>query len=394
MIDGALHLDIHTTIGLAALVCALVGGAMFRIAARYPAHLVTAIRLWGSSCLMAAVGAVLIYLRAHLPGLLSVVVANGVVVLSFALAYFAICQLTKERCRHAVLVWGWVVVSFAVYGYGYASGADLQTRVITVALMKQPILAVLVLALLTRRSIPDRAAFRAMAVLYGSYAVISLLRAGYTLDADQLRMPQLFADPIQQLSVVSFFLVLALSSVLFALALGAALNAALYRQASIDGLTGVFNRRTFEDLARREIARSARGGRAPAMLMVDVDHFKQINDRHGHLTGDEVLASVARMLAASLRQPDLIGRWGGEEFCILLPDTGDLEVHTVAERLRTCVAEGIEVAQAQTTITVTVSIGVVTPDQVMRDFNAMLQAADEALYRAKSEGRNRVVMAA
>lgn len=155
--------------------------------------------------------------------------------------------------------------------------------------------------------------------------------------------------------------------------------------ASTDALTGVLNRRALLQTQARLAAQQ----RAMAMLMIDVDHFKQVNDRFGHLVGDRVLVEVAGLLQATLRHPDSVGRYGGEEFVVLLPGVEGEGANVVAERLRSTIAEHDWPALA-TGLSVTVSVGC-TLAAAGESFEAAFQRADAALYRAKREGRNRVV---
>lgn len=163
---------------------------------------------------------------------------------------------------------------------------------------------------------------------------------------------------------------------------------ALRRMATIDSLTGLFNRRHLSDLADKEIARHARNPEELSFLLLDIDHFKQFNDEHGHDTGDRILERVSAVLAQSLREQDYIGRWGGEEFLVVLPGTGLDQAIQTAERIRyaveTCswVFEDLEVF-------VTVSVGV---SQYCAGENLSLAVAraDQALYESKRRGRNRV----
>jgi two-component system, cell cycle response regulator len=165
---------------------------------------------------------------------------------------------------------------------------------------------------------------------------------------------------------------------------------ALERLALTDALTGLDNRRAAERQLVRLTARAQRGGGAIGVLMVDVDRFKDLNDRHGHLVGDAVLRAVAERLSASARTGDIIARWGGEEFLVLLPDTNPDAAQLAAERLVAAVAAEPVVVGA-TAIAVTVSVGVAAisagkPQDLVAE-------ADAALYQAKRDGRNRVVAA-
>jgi diguanylate cyclase (GGDEF)-like protein len=122
-------------------------------------------------------------------------------------------------------------------------------------------------------------------------------------------------------------------------------------------------------------------------VLLDLDHFKRVNDTHGHSRGDEVLAAVAATLRSSLRESDFVGRYGGEEFLILLPDTGKHEARTVAEKVRAAVDA---IALANLELRVTASLGVATLPDDGGDADTLVRAADRALYSAKGRGRNRV----
>ena len=158
-----------------------------------------------------------------------------------------------------------------------------------------------------------------------------------------------------------------------------------------DQLTGVSNRARFFELAEAEFARWKRFRQPLSALMIDIDHFKRINDTYGHAAGDDVLKQVAVSLHAGLRSIDVIGRLGGEEFAILLPSI-DLEgAEMVAERLRRTVATLSPVSDG-IAIPVTISIGVAQIADAAREFDGLLKTADAALYGAKEAGRNKVVL--
>jgi len=159
--------------------------------------------------------------------------------------------------------------------------------------------------------------------------------------------------------------------------------------ARTDAKTGLLNAAAWQREADAEVARAQRAGSPLALLLVDVDHFKRVNDSHGHLTGDEVLRALATELRQQVRESDVVGRFGGEEFTVLLPRTDDTGACRIAERLRASAAR-LSVAAAGARISVTVSIGVAVLGQHGRDLFALLAAADDALYRAKDAGRDRV----
>ena len=164
----------------------------------------------------------------------------------------------------------------------------------------------------------------------------------------------------------------------------------LERLSQFDELTNLFNRRHFISLAKHELNRSSRYGSKLSVMMLDIDLFKQVNDRHGHKTGDLVLASIGKQIGAALRESDIAGRMGGEEFAILLPETDHEQARIVAERLRKQVAEtSLDIGDG-CTLNCTLSIGVATMTDQPTDLEKLLHQADTALYAAKNSGRNRV----
>ena len=161
----------------------------------------------------------------------------------------------------------------------------------------------------------------------------------------------------------------------------------LHAMAATDGLTGLANRRTFDATLQRELSRAGRDGNHVSLVMADVDHFKRLNDTHGHQTGDDVLREVAAVLSQNCRDFDTAARYGGEEFAVVLPGTDEHGLLGAADRLRRLIEE------ADTTVPVTISIGAATAAPGLQQPDALIAAADAALYRSKREGRNRVTAA-
>lgn len=167
--------------------------------------------------------------------------------------------------------------------------------------------------------------------------------------------------------------------------------------AMIDSLTGNYNRRAFMEMAEKEYAYSQRNGLPLAVLMLDIDYFKKVNDEYGHLAGDAVLVAVAKLLSAGLRKQDTLGRWGGEEFCILLPNTNDEGAMILAEKLRLLIVNTpIHALDKVLSITTSIGVTVCTPGckTCMQSFPQLLNDADAALYQAKRQGRNQSILQA
>ena len=169
----------------------------------------------------------------------------------------------------------------------------------------------------------------------------------------------------------------------------------IYRMTIIDGLTGAHNKRFFQEFLEREIARCSRYGRPLSLLMFDIDHFKEINDTHGHLTGDYVLKEMCRRLLGRIRKEELLARYGGEEFAAVLPETDHGGAMQFGEQLRAIIAsEPFEYEGDRFNVTISVGVATMPNDGVgptNSDPAEFIRMADDNLYKAKHAGRNQVV---
>lgn len=173
-------------------------------------------------------------------------------------------------------------------------------------------------------------------------------------------------------------------------------RAILYKKvqemATYDSLTRVFTRRYWFERGRQEIDRSSRFGYTACCLMVDIDHFKEFNDRYGHLVGDAILVDISKIVRENIRQIDILGRYGGEEFCLLLSETGLDDGVYAAERIRQAIGQR-QINAYDEKLRVTVSIGVALYSPGTASLENLIDTADQALYKAKDQGRNRVIAA-
>ena len=160
--------------------------------------------------------------------------------------------------------------------------------------------------------------------------------------------------------------------------------------ATTDPLTGLVNRRRFDDVLRREFAATLRYQHGLCCILMDIDHFKSVNDTHGHDTGDRVLQGIAQRLAFNVREVDLVARYGGEEFVILLPHTAKQSAGVVAERIAKSVRD-VVIEVGSGAVRVSASFGVASSEDIVtKDAQELVRAADSALYRAKRNGRDRI----
>jgi len=170
-------------------------------------------------------------------------------------------------------------------------------------------------------------------------------------------------------------------------------KAELERRALYDSLTNIKNRGAILDVARRELSRGRRSGKSLSVALGDLDHFKHVNDTYGHPAGDQVLREFVRRIGLGVRAHDDVGRYGGEEFFVVLPECSSEAAMRVAQRLGELVSR-TPVSTPEGNIPVTASFGIAATDQGYDDLDALIQAADEALYAAKNSGRNRAMLAA
>ncbi len=166
-------------------------------------------------------------------------------------------------------------------------------------------------------------------------------------------------------------------------------NKKLEQLSRTDALTGLYNRGFWEENFKREFKRVKRAGGPTCLLMFDIDHFKHINDSFGHATGDEALREIAKLLKANLRESDVAGRYGGEEFAVTLVDTDLDGAKVYAERLRQSIEKAI-IKHDEVELQLTVSIGIALCEEHFTRFEQWLESADKALYKSKSNGRNQV----
>lgn len=230
------------------------------------------------------------------------------------------------------------------------------------------------------------ATFLLGAALHGARGWSMLGAVGYDYSADPILTYLLLFRTLQ--SVLEFYVVFSMNSQLLEVDLRAA-TAQVAHMAQTDSLTGVLNRRGLQVLGAEALRKSLSQGRPASVIMLDLDHFKRVNDTLGHVAGDELLRDVAALCQGSLRGEDVFARYGGEEFVVVVPFSDVREARQLAERMRQAVETTIfSVMQGQF---VTASFGVASARK--GNLQALLRCADEALYAAKRAGRNRVVLA-
>lgn len=256
-------------------------------------------------------------------------------------------------------------------------------------LMINPLLALLFLLQVRLLWIHGRHGFSrgfTLAILLAG-AAIQIARFILELLVPTQSADTLTASPLQLFYLTAYALIMLLFTICLVLLATERLRLEFQHLATHDSLTDAFTRRHLSEACSLELERSRRQGREMSLLVMDIDHFKSVNDRFGHQAGDRVLIEFVACVRRLLRRPDQLGRFGGEEFVVLLPETPGDMAGAVAERIRAAVAESATQPRC------TVSIGVTTSRPDDQTVDTLLARADAAMYRAKEQGRNRVVVA-
>lgn len=341
--------------------------------------------VWAGIC--GVLGLVLIVLRQTWPEWLALSLAQMLILIGVLLTWEGVRLFLGRTLLDRDLVIGAFLLAATALGVAYVGDSILVRSVSNAALVGT------VSALICRELLlgcpPQLTARRFTGWVYGANALFFLLRLISLLRPLSLDGKMVF-DGVTAASVLwwlAFVIMVTLGMVLMT---GERLREDLHRQAGRDPLTGALNRRAFLPLAEAELARARRSGTPVSLIMVDMDHFKQLNDRLGHGVGDEALVLFAELVRRTLRTEDLLCRFGGEEFLVLLPGGATADALGAAERLREAYAReasGLD-PQGRLGFRPTLSAGACTW-QDGEGLDAMIRRADLALYRAKDAGRGR-----
>lgn len=391
--------DLRTAILFGALLTWLTDVLLILSWNSLPRAMRPSLRWWLLGMALHPVGFLLIGLRDTLSQLLSIVVAN--IVLALAIS----CMATALR-----IFYGLPERRLWLFGLSALAGVlclwftylapSLHWRVVWLSLLMGVLIASCARAVF-RRDGPAGTVSRITGSLFGLAGALMLARSVHEAWVPSSTTDLLRAGPFDLACLGILILMPVLATVGFLLMCTERSQQELERTARIDYLTGIFNRRAIEDLAGRAISAARRHGIPLAIMLVDIDRFKRINDEYGHEAGDQALVEAVRRMREVMRAEDLVGRQGGEEFVAVMPDIDLASARAAAERLRRSFADRPMTINRPMTVTgnggpldlpVTVSIGVAALEPADRQYSHLLRRADRAMYAAKSAGRNRVML--
>lgn len=383
-------LDIRTIIIICALSAVVSSVGLFTVASIYRSQS-KAILFWIAANVLEVLGCLFYALRGTIPDLLSIVVANTAIVVSVVFYYQALATFYGKpvSLRLPLTMAGSACLGFACFTYVVP---NLHARVVLGSSYVFALTAMCGVLLRSQKSEPRPRITQSMALGYLVVGVLWAMRAIAEVVVP-VSAPQAAATSLLLGIAYTTTLIVAMFQTLgFVLLINDRANAELQRMASTDELTEVFNRRAIEAMAIHFVAHARRARVPCAVVMIDADGFKGINDTYGHAVGDQVLQQLVGTIVHSIRQQDVAGRFGGEEFIVLLPGTPEKEAERVANRICSAIAgTPMEIDGHRLSMTISAGVAALIPEE--DDASSMIQRADRALYVAKAQGRNRVMLA-
>ncbi len=348
---------------------------------------------WGMGCAVIFFAALFTSLRGIVPDFVSIVLGSLAIEVGWALVWIGLLRFNERGIPTRLLI-SVILLSLLLVAYFTYVEYSSRARVMIVSGTSVLLFALCLITVLKGRPGQSLRFSEAITALFFFVEIIiSLARVALAIWIEQPQADLLTPTLRQQLYLADFAgyaLGILLMGVGLILMANDRLKEELQYLAGHDTLTGAFSRRAFIDLAEREQARGQRSGQSMALLMLDLAHFKAINDSHGHQVGDQILQRFAEIAQGCLRRQDIFGRYGGEEFMVMLPDTARDMALAVAERICATVAKTPVMVQGRDRpIRISVSIGVAVGDD-KTSLDRLIGLADQAMYRAKAAGRNRV----
>ncbi|HEX9332294.1 MAG TPA: GGDEF domain-containing protein [Anaerolineales bacterium] len=326
--------------------------------------------------LCVAVGLMLRLFVGRLPDFFTTILADVLLLTGPGLFYVALGQFTGLIYSKAVVI-GVITTVLAFLLYFTYLDSNAVMRMVTISLGSITMIVILIYQLLRTRGTTLRFSADLMLI---SFIIYGIFLIGRTVSIALYPPPDAFSNtPIQSANYLLLFAISFYWSTGFILMVSQRLRNDLMEVATIDVLTRIPNRRATQVFLEKELSRAQRNESEFSVLLIDIDNFKQVNDRWGHLVGDHVLAKTANVFQSMIRKQDWVGRWGGEEFLVILPDSCDIDL--LAERVR-CEIANSKYSHGAASFGVTVSIGVTCANQTYT-VDQILKRADDALYRAK-----------
>ena len=374
--------QVITVIGFA------VGLSIVVASGRYPRHIRNSLRSYSYGKFLLGAAFLIAGLRDGQAPELLIPLANGIGLAGLTMNYTSVRHLQSRPARpYLPAVVGLVVASLCLLLL-LAGGGIASVRILTSAATSAVLLAIAyeVLVRYEGRGVPHYVT----GVICVAITMVYLLRMAAGMLQDEAPAGTMLDDGVERVTFLLTMLATVTGAINYVLMASDEFNRELAKLAHTDGLTGALNRRRLFEMGEVEFRRARRYGRDLTVLVLDIDRFKSINDHAGHPFGDRVIQAVADCCTGQIRHEDALGRIGGEEFAILLPETGAEAGRMLAERLRGAIERQLAQLGAEAGVTVTCSIGGVSLTREHSEFSDLMAQSDTALYDAKHAGRNQV----
>ncbi len=381
-----MSLDIKTVLFLNAIAAIVMGISILVTARTHPQ--IKGVLNWAWGCGAQSLAWVFIFFRDQIPDFFSIVSAYTLLLLSIMLFYQALSDFKEKhfskRIFYSLISFAFLIFVLTTYIY-----KNTFVRTITIAIIGS-FLAFLCSHLLFFRNVSKPKISERILGLGFFLIGLTPLIIIFSLLSKNLFGNTFPGGIIQSINFAFIFVSLLILTSSFMLMINDKFMGEILRLATMDSLTEIYNRAAMERLIEKEIDRSKRYELPMSLLLLDLDHFKKINDTYGHQVGDFTLKTVVRTITGVLREHDILGRFGGEEFTILLPDTDLVNAHIVAERVREIVQK-TPIKAGSKNINITLSIGFATLNHKTDDYQELFRRSDLGLYKAKQTGRNLTV---
>jgi diguanylate cyclase (GGDEF)-like protein len=384
-------LDIRPFWLMGALGASGCGLLVLLVKRKYPAYLGRVLSLWGAANLCLGVSYIFRLGRSWDGQFVFNVLGSTLVAVCLSLEYWALRELKRQPLSAS-----WIAVPSALM-LAICTWFTFVQRNISIELILFNFIDMILMALIAWSLLRAEDGQRPFADVVTSvvYALLAIATCGVILDffrSGNFSPEYNFDCPRAVFSGVAAIVSEGIVFPLFLLMVSERLNRDLVVKAMRDPLTSLYNRRALEEIAFHEISGAARAGQSLSVVLFDIDHFKQVNDQYGHAAGDALLKAAGVALRHTLRDEDFLCRWGGDEFCALLPRARREQVENVAVRVIQAFKD-LEFSFKGIVIQASVSIGIVTDESHKENFSSFFDRADAALYRAKEAGRNNFVFA-
>ena len=382
-------LDLRTLSVNNILVSLSFGMCLILYANKYPQF--KGIKISGIAFLISSGAFLLLGFRNFIPDFFSIIIPNLMLVISMALVHFGLLlfyefNLKQPQWLHGGILLA-VLVLFLIFTY-----ADYNTnaRIVIISFTVSIQCVFIMWTLLIAHQMNYHKANFMIAMAFLIFSTFFAFRGILTLSEKPL-LDFMNAGFLHALSIIVYQFVVIITSFGLVWIVSHKIHNILKEQATHDPLTRVFNRRALEEILNVEHSRSMRNQSPLSVIMLDIDYFKRLNDRHGHSMGDQVLVLIANLLVENTRGYDSIARFGGEEFIVLLPDTPIDKARLIAEKLKDKVANHEYRIKDNRKVEITASFGVTSCDLSKEPWLKVLDRCDRALYLAKESGRNKVI---